>query len=70
VHEQEAIDAVRDLLRGFSGYVQTEAKSVYEMVLPAKHPDGGGDDARCNEVPCFGLGTLCESAARAGHAEL
>ncbi len=50
---KETSQAVRDLFRGFSGYVQADAKSVYDILF--REPDKPPDDAagRCIEVACY-----------------
>jgi len=49
---RETSPAVAEMLRGYSGYVQADAKSVYD-VLFRTGKDGVGDDAERYEVACW-----------------
>jgi transposase len=54
--EKETSAAVADLFRGFSGYVQADAKSVYDILFrePDAAPDPDAlDDAQRVEVGCW-----------------
>jgi transposase len=48
---KETSDAVRSIFQGFSGYVQADAKSVYDILY--RSPDGGDEDGQCIEVACY-----------------
>jgi transposase len=51
---RETSDAVASMFRGFSGYVQADAKSVYDILF--REPKGGDDDddgAGPTEVGCW-----------------
>lgn len=50
--EKETSAAVREMLRGYGGYVQADAKSVYDILYrPSPEPE---DDGRvCTEVGCW-----------------
>ena len=55
---KETSAAVGELFRGFSGYVQADAKSVYDFLYrpPAQRPAGDSDadpPAPCKEVGCW-----------------
>ena len=48
--------AIGELFKGFSGYVQADAKSVYDTLFrppEAKPPDDDADLATCSEVGCW-----------------
>lgn len=77
---KETSQAVRELFRGFSGYLQADAKSVYDILFRAADPPpaAGGDDGGCIEVAChahlrrkFWEAALAKSAvAREGLARI
>ncbi|MGH8738794.1 MAG: IS66 family transposase [Burkholderiales bacterium] len=80
---RETSAAVGEMFKGFSGYVQADAKSVYDILFkpPPEDPlDGGGDAdrAECTEVGClsharrrYWEATIAKSAvAREGLARL
>ena len=79
---RETSAAVGEMFKGFSGYVQADAKSVYDILFrpPEDPPDGGGDvnEAERTEVGClsharrrFWEATIAKSAvAREGLARL
>ena|GEM_PF-1913386 len=48
---RETSDAVVDLFKGFTGYVQADAKSVYDVLYPAPNAEASDDD--CAEVGCW-----------------
>jgi hypothetical protein len=54
---KETSAAVRAMFKGYSGYIQADAKSVYDVLYrdpDEKPPDGDDDDAgRCLEVACW-----------------
>lgn len=53
---RETSDAVKALMAGYSGYVQADAKSVYDVLYRASDGDGGEDgegDGACVEVGCW-----------------
>jgi transposase len=52
---RETSDVVRDLFRGFSGYLQADAKSVYDILFrePDNPPDAEAIAGRCIEVACY-----------------
>lgn len=51
---RETSAAVAEMLRGFTGYVQADAKSVYDILFRDKAPAGDGDDAQVpREVGCW-----------------
>ncbi len=51
--ERETSAAVRELFRGFSGYVQADAKNVFDILFrePEAAPDP--DEPQCTEVGCL-----------------
>ena len=49
---RETSDAVTELFKGFSGYVQADAKSVYDVLYPAPNAEVASDD-ECLEVACW-----------------
>lgn len=49
---RETSDAVAEMFRGFTGYVQADAKSVYD-ILYRPPPDGDDDTAVNKEVGCM-----------------
>lgn len=75
---RETSDTVRDLFQGFSGYLQADAKSVYDILFRAPDRADGGDDRGCIEVAChahlrrkFWEAALAKSAvAREGLARI
>jgi transposase len=53
---KENSDAVRSMFKGYSGYVQADAKSVYDILFRSpddKPPDDEDDGAVRHEVGCF-----------------
>jgi transposase len=51
---RETSEAVRAMFKGYAGYVQADAKSVYDVLFRAsddKPPDDGG--GTCSEVACW-----------------
>ena len=52
---RETSPAVADMLRGYSGYVQADAKSVYDILFRTGDK-GVGDDAERQEVACWSHG--------------
>jgi transposase len=48
---KETSDAVRSIFHGFSGYVQADAKSVYDILY--RSPDAEGENGQCIEVACY-----------------
>ncbi len=48
---RETSDAVQGLMAGYTGYVQADAKSVYEVLF--RPTSDGDDDADCIEVGCW-----------------
>jgi transposase len=48
---KETSDVVRSIFHGFSGYVQADAKSVYDILY--RSPDGGDENGQCIEVACY-----------------
>jgi hypothetical protein len=51
---RETSEAVREMFKGYAGYVQADAKSVYDVLFRAsddKPPDDGG--GTCSEVACW-----------------
>jgi transposase len=48
---KETSDAVRSIFHGFSGYVQADAKSVYDILY--RSPDAEGENGQCLEVACY-----------------
>lgn len=46
---RETSDAVKDLMAGYTGYVQADAKSVYDVL----YRGSGDDDEVCVEVGCW-----------------
>jgi hypothetical protein len=55
--EKETSAAVAELFRGFSGFVQADAKSVYDILFrepdAPPDPDDPSDEGRCVEVGCW-----------------
>ena len=52
--ERETSEAIATSFEGFSGYVQADAKSVYDILFRWRPPDGGDDDDDpCLEVGCW-----------------
>ena len=52
--ERETSAAVKDLFKGFTGYVQADAKSVYDLLFrPPEHPPSDGEAALATEVGCW-----------------
>jgi hypothetical protein len=49
---RETSPAVAEMLRGYSGYVQADAKSVYDILFRTGDK-GVGDDAERHEVACW-----------------
>jgi transposase len=49
---RETSPAVAEMLRGYSGYVQADAKSVYDILFRTGEK-GVGDDAQRQEVACW-----------------
>lgn len=52
---RETSDAVVELFKGFSGYIQADAKSVYNVLYPAPGAEERADD-ECIEVGCWSHG--------------
>ena len=52
--KKETSEAVREMFKGFTGYIQADAKSVYDVLFrePDKPPDDGEADVRV-EVGCW-----------------
>jgi transposase len=54
---RETSAAVRSMFEGFTGYVQADAKSVYDVLYRPPDANGGGDDSddggQCTEVACW-----------------
>jgi transposase len=51
---RETSDAVREMFRGYSGYLQADAKSTYDVLFHKPHPALASDeDEACNEVGCW-----------------
>ncbi len=48
---RETSDAVKRLMAGYTGYVQADAKSVYDVLY--RGPDGEDDEGPCIEVGCW-----------------
>jgi transposase len=48
---KETSDAVRSIFHGFSGYVQADAKSVYDILY--RGADGDDKNGSCVEVACY-----------------
>jgi hypothetical protein len=50
----ETSDAVRSMFQGFAGYVQADAKSVYDILFREPDPADAEDGTRrCIEVACY-----------------
>ena len=49
---RETSDAVAELFKGFSGYIQADAKSVYDVLYPPPNAEAAGED-ECLEVACW-----------------
>ena len=49
---RETSDAVADLFKGFAGYLQADAKSVYDVLFPPPDADARAED-ECLEVGCW-----------------
>jgi transposase len=49
---KETSDAVRAMFQGFRGYIQADAKSVYDILYRGP-PDAPDDDGPCVEVACW-----------------
>ena len=49
---RETSDAVTELFKGFAGYVQADAKSVYDVLYPPANAEAASDD-ECLEVACW-----------------
>jgi transposase len=49
---KETSDAVRSMFQGFSGYLQADAKSVYDILYRGP-PSGDDQDGTCIEVACY-----------------
>jgi hypothetical protein len=50
--DSETSDAVAEMFRGFTGYVQADAKNVYDILY--RPPPNGDDDSAVNkEVGCM-----------------
>jgi hypothetical protein len=54
-HPRETSLVVREMFRGFEGYVQADAKSVFDILFarPKKPPDDGDDGKVRHEVGCW-----------------
>lgn len=73
---KETSNAVRAMFQGFSGYLQADAKSVYDILF--RGPDGEDENGQCVEVAChahlrrkFWEAALAKSAiAREGLARI
>jgi hypothetical protein len=51
---RETSDAVRELFRGYSGYVQADAKNTYDVLFDTPDPSlTTDDDDICHEVGCW-----------------
>jgi len=51
---RETSDAVREMFRGYSGYLQADAKSTYDVLFHKPHPALASDeDDVCHEVGCW-----------------
>ena len=54
---RETSAAVRELFRGYAGYVQADAKSTYDVLFDKPDPCLGGDETHlCHEVGCWAHG--------------
>ena len=49
---KETSAAVAELFKGFSGYIQADAKSVYDVLYPPPNAEAAGED-ECLEVACW-----------------
>ncbi len=56
----ETSKAVAAMLKGFSGYVQADAKSVYDILFRAARSDTEDDE----QVPCTEVGCWCHARRR------
>jgi len=54
---RETSDAVVDLFKGFTGYVQADAKSIYDVLYPAPNAEPSDDD--CAELGCWSDARRC-----------
>ena len=52
---KETSDAVAELFKDFTGYVQADAKSVYDVLYPPPNAEAAGEDD-CLEVGCWSHG--------------
>jgi len=51
---RETSAAVRELFRGYAGYVQADANNTYDVLFNMPDPSLGGDEADLrHEVGCF-----------------
>jgi transposase len=53
---KETSNAVRAMFEGYSGYIQADAKSVYDVLFgdsDKKPPDDVDENGRCSEVACW-----------------
>jgi transposase len=48
---KETSQAVRTMFEGYSGYLQADAKSVYDILF--RGPDGQDENGQCVEVACY-----------------
>ena len=53
---RETSEAVSEMFRGFSGYVQADAKSVYDILFRVPQVRARGDTADDERVPCREVG--------------
>jgi transposase len=49
---RETSAAVAELFKGFAGYIQADAKSVYDVLYPPPNAEAAGED-ECLEVGCW-----------------